>query len=481
VLRLLATLCGLSPFLILELVCRITGWGAADLQQDPFVGFAGQRPLFELTEDGQHFRTAASRRGYFKEDTFDATRPADEFRIFVFGGSTVQGNPFSLETSFPRYLEIALRQAAPDRRWKVVNCGGVSYASYRLVPIMQECLSYAPDLFIFCEGHNEFLEDVEYSGIRRIPTAVAWLAAQASRLQSVRWVLNHATASNVDRQADARPLLPVEVDTLLDHDGGLEAYHRDPDHANGVAMHFRANVQRMVRLCRDAEVPLLMILPPSRLTDCPPFKSEFSGQVPDSERKVVADLLRTARESFAGNPAAGLDLAGQAVALDPHYALAWYELGQLQLTAGDCASARQSLLKARDEDICPLRMTSTLEQVLLDVADATQTPLINAQQLLQVQCLGEIVGGSVLVDHVHPSFRGHEDIALAIADWMIADGYVPNARPEWKEQTRSECQRQLAALDDLYFLRGRRALETLQLWAAGRSGGPPLTDNSQNH
>ena len=31
-------------------------------------------------------------------------------------------------------LELSLRAARPEREWDVINCGGVSYASYRLVP-----------------------------------------------------------------------------------------------------------------------------------------------------------------------------------------------------------------------------------------------------------------------------------------------------------------------------------------------------------
>ena len=170
------TIAVLLPFLLLaltEFLCAFTGWGSAEISDDPFVEFAEVRPLFELTSDGRSWQTSPSRRKYFKEDSFSAEKSPDEFRIFVFGGSTVQGNPFSIETSFPTYLQVALKKADPSRSWKVINCGGVSYASYRLVPVMQECLAYEPDLFIFCEGHNEFLEYVSYASVRKAPAAVS--------------------------------------------------------------------------------------------------------------------------------------------------------------------------------------------------------------------------------------------------------------------------------------------------------------------
>ena len=123
---------------------------------------------------------------------------------------------------------------------------------------------------------------------------------------------------------------------------------------------------------------------------------------------------------------------------------------------------------------CPLRITTPLETALQEAAETNHVPLINAHELLRSRCPHAIIGKNVLVDHVHPSFRGHEDIAVAIADWMLAAGLLTSTNVDWKLAAQRECRTQLQSLDDLYFLRGRRALESLKLWAAGRSGGPPL-------
>ncbi len=62
------------------------------------------------------------------------------------GGSTVQGHPFSVETSFTTWLELSLKAADPSRHWRVVNCAGVSYATYREAIVVKELLGYKPDL-----------------------------------------------------------------------------------------------------------------------------------------------------------------------------------------------------------------------------------------------------------------------------------------------------------------------------------------------
>jgi hypothetical protein len=55
-------------------------------------------------------------------------------------------------------LELELQATQPDRTWEVINCGGVSYGSWRLVAVLKEVLQYAPDLIILATGENEFLE-----------------------------------------------------------------------------------------------------------------------------------------------------------------------------------------------------------------------------------------------------------------------------------------------------------------------------------
>ena len=54
----------------------------------------------------------------------------------------------------------------PSTTYQAVNCGGVSYASYRLAPLVKEVLAYQPDLVIVMTGENEFLEDRTYQSVK---------------------------------------------------------------------------------------------------------------------------------------------------------------------------------------------------------------------------------------------------------------------------------------------------------------------------
>src|SRR5262249_61251249 len=112
------------------------------------------------------------RLNHFRPDSFAAKKSPHEFRVFCLGGSTVQGEPFEIETAFTTWLELSLQAADPERKFDVINCGGVSYATYRLVPVLQEVAGHQPDLIIFFEGHNEFLEDRALDPIQQPGTVV---------------------------------------------------------------------------------------------------------------------------------------------------------------------------------------------------------------------------------------------------------------------------------------------------------------------
>ena len=145
----------ISPLVVGELVVRLCIPAPAISLDDPYVSFSGIRPLFVPDSTGTRLETAKERLLCFCPQSFNAVKGPDTFRIFCLGGSTVQGRPYAVETSFTTWLKLNLEAARPQTDFEVINCGGISYASYRLVPIMSEVLKYKPDLFIIYTGHNE--------------------------------------------------------------------------------------------------------------------------------------------------------------------------------------------------------------------------------------------------------------------------------------------------------------------------------------
>ncbi len=459
---------GLLPLLLLEAGLRLLDWGRPAAQPDPFAGFGRNFPLFE--RQGAVYRTARAREPFIAPQAFPATKPDRSFRAFCFGGSTVYGHPYLGETAFPKWLELELTGGEPGRPWQVINCGGVSYASYRIVPLVKEALRHQPDLIILATGHNEFLEDRTYHDLKTRSPLWAWLQDQAFGLRLVglaRYWLTGAPPTRPLPGSDATPDEPLgpAVDTRLDHASGYASYHRDAPWHERVVAHYDASVRTIVADCRAAGVPLVLIRLGSNLRDCPPFKSEHrAGLAPEPEADWQAAFdLATAAEKV--DSARALNFYREAAAIDGEHPLLNFRIARLLDRLGRASEAAPYFLKAKDGDICPLRIITPVEQRLLRIAAETHTPLVDAGELLAAQCPDRLPGFDWYVDHVHPTIGGHQRIAQALAVELRKLGVLTPSNPWTAEMRRETYARHLAALGPAYFADGERRVGWLDKWA----------------
>jgi hypothetical protein len=465
--RVMAVALGLLPLALCELGLRATGLGKPTEYNDPFVGFSSIHPLFVLNEAVGKYEIPKSRQSHFQPESFPTKKAANEFRIFVLGGSTVQGRPWSIETSFTTWLELHLNAADPTRHYEVVNCGGVSYASYRLVPILIEVLNYQPDLVIFCEGHNEFLENRSYAPLKSQGQLVTWAEEQASRLRTFNVLRGAVLAGGAgQRQPDSeRQQLGPEVDARLDWKGGMAEYHRDDKWQAEVMRHFELNLRRMVRIAGDAGVPLLLVSPVSNLQFAP-FKSEHRSDITTADEQEFDELLQQASDLYGPDSFGAFALLERASAIDDQYAQVHFEIGACLYELGRMSEARQAWLKAKDLDVCPLRMLEPMKAIMHRAAEQTATPLLDANALIASNSRSGFPDRQWLVDHVHPSLSGHQLIADALADKLVHLKMV-RRKDAW-QAARDEAYRQhLASLDHVYFQRGKDRLRSEQGWAHG--------------
>lgn len=474
----IAVLLGLSLFAIAEGVCALFGWGNPTDYPDPYVGFSEIHPLFVKDDAGENYVVPKSRRGYFQKQSFPVEKNAQTFRIFCFGGSTVWGRPYAAETAFPKWLELSLSAGDERRNWQVINCGGVSYASYRLAPIVKECRNYKPDLFVICTGHNEFLEARTYDHIKNASPLLAIPSRTLSRLRTTT-LLRSAVDSITGRKpaiSENRPELKSEVDAQLDYKDGLKAYQRDTKLRAKIVDHFEFNLRRMIDFARNADVPVILMLPPSDLRMTPPFKSQHKDDLTEADTTRWKDLIDRARALYASDLAEAVKLLEQAAKIDHEHAATAYELGQRYYMlwertkdADHLRNARTALVAARDLDICPLRMVTKLEDAMRRVAHATSTPLIDAHALLEVDCPGKVMDNTFLVDHIHPSpMVGHQRLAQAIAMLMREQKWF---RPDegWPQRRNIAYRAHRRSLPDIYFAKHKIRLEALRNWAKGRA------------
>jgi len=410
-------------FALLELVLLVCGVRPILYDDDPYVGFASQVPLFveQTGADGAPvMATARNKRQFFNDQQFPRDKGDRVRRIFCLGGSTTFGRPYDDTTSFCGWLRELLAEADPSRRWEVVNAGGISYASYRVAALMEELARYEPDLFVVYCGHNEFLERRTYAGIIETPAPLRGLGAFLGRTRTyaVMSRLVEAFRSN-GTDGGQRPVLPGEVETLLEQSVGPDQYTRDDALREQVLAHYRYNLARMVRIARAAGAEVIFVAPAANLRSASPFKSLHRDGLGPDDRKRFQALVDRAETAFrAGRLSEALTAADRAGALDDRYAHLHYLRARVLDGLKRYGQAKAAYQRAVDEDICPLRVLSPMREALADVAGERDAPLVDFAALVEAASPQGIPGTPWFLDHVHPTIRGHRMLAVALVNEM---------------------------------------------------------------
>jgi len=483
-------------FAAIEAVLRIAGVPAHDPGDDPFVGFSGTQPLF-VVENGIA-STAPAKLRFFNQASFPVKKGPGTIRIFSLGGSTTYGHPFDGRTSFPRWLEDLLKASSPDKNFEVINAGGVSYASYRIVPLVREALQYSPDLIVISDAHNEFLERRTYSGLldqgRGLLTVRSALeqlntyqalkkivepllpgprhrSGTASSPQTDAEAAQRSTAAALQDRQTGKPILQEEVTAILDRSAGLDLYHRDEEFSKGVVQHFAHNLRAMITLCRNAGVPVILVEPVSNLKDFSPFKSEHGPELTASEKaNYRVGLDRAIKLSNEKRYGESLDLIQAAIAKDPLYAEAYYYKGRTLLGLGRNAEARENFIKARDLDVCPLRAISDIEDQFEKVAREGKATLVPLRQMLERKLTetgdkAGIPGNESLLDHVHLTIGLHQWLAELILAKITEHGLVQPSRKLTAEDRRALYEKGMGSFDSKFLVSKDMNLAKTLKWA----------------
>ena len=389
--------------------------------EDPYVGFSGRAPLFVEGREGRHV-TAGNRLRFFNAQGFDSAKPDGTFRIFCLGGSTTYGRPYDDTTSYCGWLRALLSRADPQRRWEVVNAGGISYASYRVVVIAEELAAYKPDLFVIYTGQNEFLEDRTYSDVTSATGPVARLRALLSPSRTYAFLTRRLKPAEPAFSENHGNLLPAEVATLLDRSLGPDEYERDDGHRVDVYRHFGLNLERMVRIARGAGGDVVLVTPASNLRDCSPFKSQ--PQVAESGPRLRQLGEATRRALATGDLSSALTATEEALAIDDRYADAHYLRGRVLDGLGRKVEARAAYRRAREEDVCPLRAPERTAEIVREVAGRLDVGLVDFDRLADSVSPDGVPGAGLFLDHVHPTIAGNRRLALEVLDVMTARGWL---------------------------------------------------------
>jgi hypothetical protein len=299
----------------------------------------------------------------FQWQTFPIAKGTDTFRVFVVGESSVNYARAPFEDALWGLKDVSSRQ-----KIEVINAGGCGYGSTRLLGVVQEILSYAPDAVLLYIGHNESEEEFERQ-------QTSWLSSAAQR------VLWKSAAMRLARDTMAARTLRKLYEDDEKQDAGAEIKHRDLEdrrqsrgEVEGQMEGFRRNVEAMIEACRKKAVPIVLGTIPSNL-----WKPDLAA----------LELARYEREVL------------------PLYA------------AGEHAKGMQ----AAQEILCwaPRHQSSALENgVLRELAKQWELPLADVEARVIAAEPHGVPGETLFADHCHLNGAGNEILAEVYAEEVRA-------------------------------------------------------------
>jgi len=272
-------------FGVLEGAARIREVWVPPLMVDLGQGFDPSSRLFVPDPaDPSMMMTNPEKTVSFQKQRFARSKPPRTLRVFALGGSSVN----YLDYEFPLLAE-RLQKALADRydRAEIINCGGLSYGSHRLVLVAGEIINYAPDLVMVYSGHNEF-EELQQLRLSGVEVSAAQRALSRSALYRLLRDFRARRAIAALEEARAQRDLAVSLpDASKTWD-----YRFTPEEVAGRMQGYRENLAAILRLCRDHGVPAVIGTVPSNLV-----KPSLPG--PDGRRYEAEVLPLLAAGDFA--------------------------------------------------------------------------------------------------------------------------------------------------------------------------------------
>lgn len=370
-----------------------------------------------------------------------SSKQKDSFRIFVYGGSTVEGLPIK-EFSFVSQLEFWLREIHPEKSLEVYNFGSAGRPSAYVRKMVEESIAYDPDLLIVLSGHNEFLS-------RRIESLPDKILASLALTRVLVRVLNEMEEAFFSQRKNV--VMPIR-----------EGYDRDSSLFKKKVQYYLDNLSIVVETVRQNNKPLLLLTAPSNLSDWPPVHKDVATNDHEEEYESwIAEVDRFLADGVSDRAIERIYKLLNTYGNDP---LLLYLLAKTYAVAGDYDYARTLYIKVKDLDPMPWRVLSDFNQAIRKLAELDGVFLVDVENSFQQQAMHGLIGFSLVSDNCHPTPRGNAIISRDILAFMGQKGLfveedlgslsIDGSLEHYLSQTTTPDKRR--SLEILYLLKNAR-------------------------
>ncbi len=321
---------------------------------------------------------------YPSQDLFDIKKKPGAIRVFVIGGSSAAGYPFSPNGSFSKYIRKRLELVYPNKPIEVINCAMTAINSYALLDMLPGILEKKPDIILIYAGHNEYYGALGAGSLETL--------GNSRGLVNFMLAINHYKSIQLLRdgiQSIVQYFSPQKerTGTLMSRMAKEQSIVIYSDTYNTGINQFEGNLRDILRMTKEANVKVIL--------------SDLTSNLKDQRPFISVDRFENQSAKAA------------------------YELGEEILANGNNNDALQFFIRAKDLDALRFRAPSDINKIIYKLADEFGYPTISADSTFNALSDYGIVGSNLMTDHLHPTLEGYQIIGKLFIDKMLEKNYLP--------------------------------------------------------
>lgn len=327
---------------------------------------------------------------YSNLNSFSKIKTDNTFRVFIVGGSSAAGYPYSPNGDFGLYIKKKLEILYPESTIEIINVALTATNTYTIRDLMPGIIKQKPDLILFYAGHNEYYGALGVGSMESIGQARSVVNFMLSLEQFksyifFRDIINWIISSFSD---DASVKSEKRSGTLMSRMAKDQTIALNSEVFNLGLKQFSGNLADILEMCKNKNIPIILGTLTCNLRDQKPFISIESDDLDSAE-----DIFNIAAQNLE-NPKEALRL----------------------------------FRYAKDLDGLRFRAPEKINQIIKELAEKNKFPFVDIDSIFNSVSPYGIIGDNLMTDHLHPTFDGYKLIGNIFFEAMENFSLLPSSK-----------------------------------------------------
>jgi tetratricopeptide (TPR) repeat protein len=354
-------------------------------------------------------------------ELFKKIKDKNTVRIFVLGESTTIGFPYFHNGSFHRWLLYRLMREYPDRHFEIINVSLTAVNSYTVLDFSKEIVHYEPDAVLIYSGHNEYygalgVSSTNKTGSSRLITQfILYLRPLRITQLLTALYLKIASFGNNRIRGSGETLMQLMVaDQEIPFQSKL--FYKGVDQ-------FRVNMDATLKIFSDQHIPVFLGNLVSNEKDLKPFTSNEpeSNRLPDFTSNYKLGIIAFERKDLVS---ANRYFTTADKIYDKHAGCKYY-LASVAYAQQNFRKAKENFDLAGELDELRFRAPLQMNEIIMELCRKYHgVHLVDIKHAFEIRSENNIIGSSLMLEHVHPNLYGYAIISKVFYETMKTSGFL---------------------------------------------------------